>query len=145
MNIATARPYPSKSHLFWYGAFSYGSHLLHGPRPYVAHYDYSCITQEYPDDISYKSEDSFDELDAYRFPFASWSIPYYYGAADEYLYLEGTTYMWYDGGDPKDSGRQLMGDYRRFDGLMYQTAQFTTYQGKTVKECRKFSDMGDYA
>lgn len=43
--------------------------------------------------------------------------------------------------DPKDSGRQLMGKYRRFDGLMYQTAQFTTYQGKSLKECRKFCDM----
>lgn len=43
--------------------------------------------------------------------------------------------------DPKESGRQLMGKYRRFDGLMYQTAQFTTYQGKSLKECRKFCDM----
>ena len=35
-----------------------------------------------------------------------------------------------------------MGEYRRFDGLMYQSDTFTRYQGKTLKECRRFCNMG---
>jgi len=41
----------------------------------------------------------------------------------------------------KVSGSQLMGEYRRFDGLMYQSDTFTRYQGKTLKECRRFCNM----
>jgi len=41
---------------------------------------------------------------------------------------------------PKSGGDNVMGRYRRFDGLMYQSKDFTRYEDKSEKECKKFCD-----
>jgi hypothetical protein len=41
----------------------------------------------------------------------------------------------------KDSGKNLLGKYRSFMGLMYQSKEFTRYQGKTQPECREFCNI----
>jgi len=40
------------------------------------------------------------------------------------------------------SGENRMGNYRRFDGLMYQSQEFTRYEEKSEDECKKYCDTG---
>ena len=42
----------------------------------------------------------------------------------------------------KGSGDALMGRYRAFAGLVFQSKDFTRYEEKTVDECKKFCDTG---
>jgi len=44
-------------------------------------------------------------------------------------------------GGEKISGKNVMGKYRSFPGLMYQSREFTRYQGKSQKECREFCNI----
>lgn len=42
--------------------------------------------------------------------------------------------------DEAQSGENRMGNYRRFDGLMYQSQDFTRYEEKSEAECKKYCD-----